>query len=92
MATTFEEALAECKALKLGPSACLEHLEPFCDGNPKAFADGRFTCAQPISTRQAEVLRKEAEAVVTQNAGPPWLLIGGGIAAIGLVLYIATRQ
>lgn len=96
MATTFAEALAECRAQKLGMSACLDHLNPFCDGNPEAtVVSGSgssavidYKCAKPISPQQAKVLLKEALANANANKPTPWLLIGGVAAGALLVAYL----
>lgn len=100
MATaTFAEGVAECRAQRLGVSACLDRINPLCDGNPEvtvlsgsgptAIVD--YKCARPISPQQAVALLKEAEAVVSANKPVPWLLIGGGAFALALVAYVATR-
>lgn len=101
MASTFAEAVAECRALGLGTSDCLAHVEPFCDGNPLvrvvsgsgASAEVVFSCAQPISPRKAAAELKEALAHVDANRAPfPWLLVGGGVAVAGIALWLALKE
>ncbi len=93
---TFEQGVAQCKAQKLGVSACLDLLDPLCgDKNPEAIADPSgvvtFRCGTVPSAAKAAILLKEAEARAAAASGPPWLLIGAGVAAVGLVVYLATR-
>ena len=97
--TTFDDAVAECRAQKLGVSACLDHINAFCDGNPEvtvisgsgATAVVSYKCAKPISVQQAAALLKEAQATVAANKPTPWLLIGGGVLAVGVVAVLALR-
>jgi hypothetical protein len=98
---SLAEALAQCKAngvdLRVsgrGFSACADLMSPFCDGNISSDPgpEGLPTClgVEPIDPRKAAVLLREAEA--RANAGKtPWLLIGGGVAAAGLVVWLLTR-
>ena len=92
---TLEEAAAQCRARKLGTSACLELLDASgaCgDRLPTATAGASgvvFSCSSVPSSRKAAVILAEAESHAT--SGPPWLLIVAGLAAAGGVLYLATR-
>jgi len=103
MATTFADAVTECRARGLGTSDCLAHVEPFCDGNPLArvvsgsgaSAEVVFSCARPISPRKAATELKEALArVVDANREPfPWLLVvGGGVVLAGIVLLLVRKE
>ncbi len=91
--TAFDDAVAECRAQKLGMSACLDHIDPFCDGNPEAIADGKggviFRCANPLNARKAAILLAEAEKRQPPNL-TPWLILGGVLVA-GVVVYGITR-
>lgn len=96
--TTLAQAIAACKAGKLGTSACLDAIDKSdaCGPNlPTATADGSggvvFTCSAVPSAAKAAALLKEAEARVAASSGPPWLLIGGGVVGVGLLVYVLTR-
>jgi hypothetical protein len=75
-------------------NACAELIAPFCPaGDGVRFVVGRGelpACAnEAISPAKAASLLAEAHA--KQASGPPWLLIGGGVAVAGLALYFALR-
>jgi len=93
---TFDEGVALCKARGLGVSDCLDLLDPLCgDRLPVATAGASgviFSCGSVPSARKAAALLAESQATIAKaNPGPPWLLIGGGVAVIAIVVYVATR-
>jgi hypothetical protein len=95
MAASLAEALAECKARNLGPSACSDIVDPFCGGRGVEIIAGSPPIVRCVagedSARKAAIQLAEAQAKIAASKGSPWLLIGGGVAALALVVYLATR-
>jgi hypothetical protein len=76
----------------------MDLIAPFCGAgeNPAAELDvdnGLAFCKreQSIAPAQARVILNEAQARARAAEGPPWLLIGGGVAVGALVLYLVLR-
>lgn len=100
LVSAFDDAVAECRRDKLGTSACLEHINPFCDGNPEASFVGpglpvAFTCKQPIGAQKAAVILAETQqriaAANNARASSTPLLVVGGLVLAGLLVYAVTR-
>lgn len=74
-------------------TACMDLLASFCPDGVSANLDEELPrCAGAApSPEKAAALLKEAEARVAANSGPPWLLIGAGLVALGVVVFVATR-
>lgn len=76
-------------------SECADLLMPFCPGGGVRAVVGRGelpVCAdESISPAKAAVLLADAHAKQAGASGPPWLWIGGGVLAVGLVAYLALR-
>ncbi len=94
---SLSEARAECTRAKLGPSACMDLVEPFCGPGENVAVDldvdgGLAFCKreESLSPAQARVLLGEAEARARAAEGPPWLLIGGGVLLAGVVAWLAV--
>jgi hypothetical protein len=93
---TADEAISECVRRGLGPSACADLVWPYCDGSVQmvsALPPPHVRCAPRIevSPRKAAILLAEAEARASSD-GPPWLLVGVGVAAIALGAWVTLRR
>lgn len=96
---TLADAQAQCRALGVdlrrsgrNMNQCMDLLAPFCpDGVEADITEELPRCggAAP-SPAKAAALLKEAEARAGKS-GPPWLLIGAGVVALGVVVFVATR-
>lgn len=94
---TLAEAQAQCRAMGVdlrrdgrGMSACMDLLDPFCPRGVRAtFGVELPSCeGEAPSAAKAAILLAEASATAKANAGPPWLLIGGGVAAVVAVALV----
>jgi hypothetical protein len=100
---TLAEAQAQCRALGVdlrvsgrGMSACMDLLSPFCpNGVTSTSGDELPSClGAPPSARKAAVLLAEAQARANAAAGdgPPWLLLGVGVLALGGLAYWLAKK
>jgi hypothetical protein len=99
--TTEAQAISECSARKLGPSACADLVSPFCkpdQGVQIALPeDGGVKCVTVAMTpEKAAALLKESlkNAAVANAAVQPAtrLLVGMGLLAAGLIVWWALRD
>ncbi len=95
---TVVDAQAQCRAMGVDTrvgghnlTACMDLLAPLCPFGVDSQGPGGIPqCAQAApDARKAAILLAEAQA---RQPGPPWLLIGGGVAVVGLLAYFALRK
>lgn len=74
-------------------TACMDLLAPFCPHGVAADEGDELPhCAgEGPSAAKAAALLREAQERQAALEGPPWLLIGGGVAVAGVVLWLVFR-